>query len=268
MNFYEKYMAVTKKNSTYVCVGLDSDPAKLPLCLKSEKNPVLIFNKRIIDETHSHVACYKPNVAFYIAQGIKGIETLKETIDYVPKEIPVVFDLKAGDIGNTMEQYAYSAFRYFQAEAMTINILMGSDVVDACLKIDDSYCFVLTLTSNPSAADFFKYCDLYKEIGQRVHQIGEKRLGAVVGATRVEDFTNLRALMPKNIFLIPGIGAQGGDLESVCKFAIYQPDDARILINSSRGIIFSDISENFAKIAGKEARILKEQINKHLAAQL
>ncbi|MCL2065155.1 MAG: orotidine-5'-phosphate decarboxylase [Candidatus Cloacimonetes bacterium] len=264
MNFYEKYLSVTKKNNSYVCVGLDSDLSKIPSLLKNEDNPILIFNKKIIDETYKHVASYKPNVAFYLAHGIKGIETLKQTIEYIPKEIPVIFDLKAGDIGNTMEQYAYSAFKYFNAEALTINILMGSDVIDACLSIEDSYCFVLTLTSNPSAIDYFKYENLYKEIAKKISNSSEKRLGAVVGATRIEDFSLLREVMLKHIFLIPGVGAQGGSIESVCKHAIYKPDDARILVNSSRGIIFADNSTNFAQTAGKETKKLQQTINKEL----
>ena len=264
MNFYDKYMSITKKQDTYVCVGLDSELSKLPNKVKNESNPVLVFNKKIIDETYKHAACYKPNVAFYISRGIKGIEDLLETIEYIPAEIPVIYDLKAGDIGNTMEQYAYSAFKYFQAEAMTINILMGSDVIDACLKFEESYCFVLALTSNPSAVDFFKYKDLYREISHKINSIGEKRLGAVVGATRKEDFSELRKLMPKSIFLVPGVGAQGGDLESICKQAIYKSDDARILVNSSRGIIFADDTEHFAQNAGKMTKQLKEQINKEL----
>ena len=264
MNFYDKYMEITRQNNSYVCVGLDSDISKLPACVKNENNPSLVFNQKIIDETYKYVACFKPNFAFYLSDGIKGIETLKSTIDYIPKNIPVIIDIKAGDIGNTMEHYGSAVFNYFNADAMTINILMGSDVIDACLKIEDSYCFALAITSNSSAKEYFYKDELYKDIARKIENIGEKKLGAVVGATRVEELAVMRDIMPKTIFLIPGIGAQGGDLQSVCKHALYKPDDARILVNSSRGIIFADNTDNFAKIAGKETRELKEKINNEI----
>ena len=265
MSFYDKYMDISKKNKSYVCVGLDSDLSKLPLSVSKEKKPMLVFNKRIIDETYKYANTYKPNVAFYLSKGIEGIEILKETIDYIPKENPVIFDLKAGDIGNTMEQYAISAFNYFKADAMTINILMGSDVIEACLKIENSYCFILALTSNPSAIEYFKHDFLYRNISNKIKLISPKRIGAVVGATRADDFIELRGLMPESIFLVPGIGVQGGDLATLCRNAIYKNEDARILVNSSRGIIFADSSENFAKVAGIETKKLRDNINENLS---
>jgi orotidine-5'-phosphate decarboxylase len=264
MKFFDKYKKITKENNSYVCIGLDSDAQKMPDCLKKEENPVLVFNKRIIDATSKVTAAYKPNFAFYISQGVKGIETLKATIDYIPRDIPVILDIKVGDIGNTMEQYAMSVFNYFQADAMTINILMGSDVINSCLKIEDAFAFALALTSNESAMDFFKYYSLYEKIALMIKDTGEYKLGTVVGATQTEDLALMRRLMPQSLFLIPGIGAQGGDLKQVCELAQYEPDDARFLINSSRGIIFADNTEHFASVARSETVKLQEEINKLL----
>ena len=261
MGFYKKYQSIVKSNRSFVCVGLDSDLHKLPDCVKKEKNPVLIFNKKIIDATYEHCACYKPNFAFYLAQGVNGIETLKQTIEYIPPQIPTIIDIKANDIGNTMEQYANSVFQYFKADAMTINTLMGTDVISACLKSDDSFAFALAITSNASAKDFFYQGDLYQKIATQISQVSAERIGAVVGATRIDDFTKMRLIMPKAIFLIPGVGAQGGDLQAVCKHAKASVDTPLFLINSSRGIIYADDSESFAKTAGKETVKLKDEIN-------
>jgi len=264
MGFYNKYLALTKSQKTYVCVGLDSEAERLPQAVRCEANPVLAFNKRIIDATHQYVAAYKPNLAFYISQGAKGIETLLQTCEYIPKEIPVIIDVKAGDIGNTMQQYARSFFKYFKADSITINILMGKDVIDACLQLTGSFAFALALTSNPSADDFFKHHELDCNFAETINQFSAKRLGAVVGATQVSDLATMRRLMPKHIFLIPGIGAQGGSVESVCKYAKDTSENPLFLINSSRGIIFADSSPDFAIIAGKETIKLRDEINRCL----
>ena len=265
MTFLEKYQKIVKSNDSYVSVGLDSDLHKIPTQLKSENNPILVFNKKIIEETYRYCAAYKPNFAFYLARGASGVETLKKTIEFIPKEILTIIDIKAGDIGNTMEQYAMSVFEYLKADAMTINTLMGSDVINACLKNDNSYAFALVLTSNPSANDYLKYQNLYEKIAHDVHQVGAEKLGAVVGATQIFDMSQMRRLMPDNIFLIPGIGSQGGDLEQVCKHLKYTNNDARFLINSSRNIIFADNTVNFAVTAKKETIKLKENINSYLS---
>jgi len=264
MAFIEKYNQIRETNKSYLCVGLDSDIKKIPSFLKSEKDPILTFNKRIIDETCKYTAAYKPNFAFYIAQGVNGIETLKKTLDYIPDNILKIVDIKAGDIGNTMEQYTFSVFEYFNADAMTINILMGSDVINSCLQIDNAFAFALALTSNESADQYFMHHDLYKKIATTIENTGHEKLGAVVGATRTEDLETMRALMPEAVFLIPGIGAQGGDLEQVCKHAKYKADDARFLISSSRGIIFADNTQDFALKAGKEAEKLRDEIEKNV----
>jgi len=264
MDFFTKYSKIVRLNKSYVCIGLDSDSHKIPSFIKKEDDYIFRFNQRIIDQTYSFCAAYKPNFAFYISQGIKGIESLKKTIEYIPKDIPVIIDIKAGDIGNTMEQYSHSIFDYFGADAITINILMGSDVIEACLKTKNSFAFALVLTSNKSANDFFKYHDLYKELSIKVKENSELKLGAVIGATQSADLYHIRKLMPNNILLVPGIGTQGGDLELVCRYLKYSNEDARFLVNSSRGIIFSDSTENFSKVAKEETIKLKNNINEYL----
>ena len=262
MNFYTKYKNITKANNSFVCVGLDSEYHKLPKCVMSESDPVLVFNKRIIDETYEDIACYKPNFAFYFSQGRRGIETLKNTIEYIPNNIPIIIDIKAGDIGNTMEQYSTAIYQYFKADAMTINILMGDDVITASLKEEFAFSFALAITSNASAKDFFYNDNLYHQLALKINNYGKEKLGAVVGATRTDDFTKMRELMPETIFLIPGVGAQGGDLQAVCQHAKAGGNDPLFLINSSRGIIFADNTENFAKTAKTETVLLKNEINK------
>ena len=264
MSFEKKYKNITKENKSYLCVGLDSELAKIPSFLKTEPEPMLVFNKRIIEETYQYVAAYKPNFAFYISEGSKGIDTLRKTIEFIPKNIPVILDIKAGDIGNTMEQYAKSVFEYFCADAMTINILMGTDVILACLKGKNAFGFALVLTSNSSAADFLTQNDLYERLAEKVNMFGHEKLGAVVGATQTEYLSQIRTMMPDSIFLVPGIGSQGGELETVCKNLSATNEEPLFLINSSRGIIFADSTKHFAEVAQTEAINLKDNINKYL----
>lgn len=265
MTFYDQYQSVIKKNQSYVCVGLDSESAKLPQCLKNDDNPIWSFNKAIIDATAQHTACYKPNFAFYLSAGKKGLEALEKTIEYIPDHIPVILDCKVGDIGNTMEQYADAFFDEMKVSAITVNPLMGKDVFNAVFKKNpDRYIFVLALTSNPSASDYIMKEDLYIRLAEDVHSLGFQKAGAVVGATRTTDIKTMREKMPESIFLIPGIGAQGGSLDDVCQFAVKNKEDARFLINSSRGIIFADNTEFFAEAAERETLKLKQQINDRL----
>ncbi len=264
MNFINLYQSIIKTNKSYVCVGLDSELKKIPECLKNETNPIWSFNKEIIDATANYTACYKPNFAFYLSAGKKGLEALEKTIDYIPVHIPVILDCKVGDIGNTMEQYADAFFDEMKVSAITVNPLMGKDVYNAVFKKTDRYIFILALTSNPSAQDYIMKNDLYKTLALDIADIGENKAGAVVGATRTIDIKAMRDLMPQSIFLIPGIGAQGGSLDDVCQFARMNNDDAGFLINSSRGIIFADSSSSFADTAQKETEKLRDQINQKL----
>lgn len=261
MNFIDTYHSIRSANKSYVCLGLDSDISKLPDCLKNDENPIWRFNKEIIDATKTLVVAYKPNFAFYLSAGKKGLLALEKTLEYIPKHIPVILDCKVGDIGNTMEHYAEAFFSEMKVSAITVNPLMGQDVFNAVLNKDDRYIFILALTSNKSALDYLKPNDLYKKLAHDIHQLGKSKAGAVVGATQTQDLEEMRKLMPETLFLIPGIGAQGGSLSDVANFAKISQDDPGFLINSSRGIIFAENSEKFADAAYNACETLRREIN-------
>ncbi|MBW6516464.1 MAG: orotidine-5'-phosphate decarboxylase [Candidatus Cloacimonetes bacterium] len=264
MNFWEKYYHTTKTNRSYVCVGLDSDLSLIPEHLMREQNPILEFNKQIIAATVDQVAAYKLNYAFYISQGQKGLEALKQSIAIIPDHIPVIIDCKIGDIANTMVQYGKAFFEELQADAITVNPLMGEDVITPLSNYKDKMLFLLALTSNPSATDFLKRNQLSKNIATKIAQWGSDQIGAVVGATNTDELSEMRQLMPKTLFLIPGVGAQGGNLSDVMKNALSSKEDPRILINSSRGIIFKERGKDFAKIASIETENLRRAINEYI----
>ncbi len=265
MSFWKKYQTIIKSNKSYVCVGLDSELSKLPNHILETEDPIFEFNKAIINATKDLVACYKPNFAFYLSQGLKSLESLQKTIAYIPDNIPVILDIKAGDIGNTMANYARAFFQDWKVDAITCNPLMGQDVINALAPFEDNFAFVLALTSNPSASDYLKPNDLYKKISANISKLPTKQFGAVVGGTNTEELLELRRLMPESLFLIPGIGAQGGSLKEVVLNTLHTKADARFLINSSRGIIFADSSINFAQVAREKTELLRTQINKIIA---
>ena len=258
-SFWEKYNQRYIKLGSRVCIGLDSQLDKLPQAVRNSQNPILEFNRAIIDATHFYAGAYKPNLAFYLADGMRGLEALAETISYIPDDIPVILDCKVGDIGSTMQGYVRAFFTELKTDAITINPLMGKDVVSPLLEIEGSFGFALALTSNPGADDFFHNAKMKLEVPRWMQQYPVERIGAVVGATQVQDLKLMRELMPGRLFLIPGIGAQGGDLRAVLDNAVHRPEDPRILINSSRGIIFASLDEDFAQKAGQAAKELFEQ---------
>lgn len=264
MSFWQKYKSATKLHKSYVCVGLDSQKNKIPEILKKDKNPIWSFNKEIIDATKNHAASFKLNYAFYINSGKLGIEALEKTLDYIPNFVPSILDVKVGDIGNTMEQYAEAYYKEMNVDSITVNPLMGNDVLEPLWKYRDKMSFVLTLTSNKTASDYLLKNDLSYKIAENLQKYNYEQIGAVVGATQTQDLKKIRDFLPKNIFLIPGIGAQGGDLASVVKFASSTKLDPRFLINSSRGIIFASKESDFAEKASKAANDLKELININL----
>jgi orotidine-5'-phosphate decarboxylase len=245
-------------------VGLDSDLGSLPQCVRRDANPIYTFNKAIIEATAPYVCAYKPNLAFYLSAGVKGLEALKLTIDAIPPDIPVILDCKVGDIGNTMEAYIKAFFEEMGADAITVNPLMGKDVLRVLLSEEKYFGFVLALTSNPSAKDFLLKDELYSDIADWIRKYNPKQVGAVVGATQPEYLAALRKLMPEQIFLIPGVGAQGGDLKAVLTQTVKSANEPNIIINSSRGIIFKDNKTSFAETAGKEAEKLRNEIRKGL----
>ncbi len=264
MSFYKQIQNISAANKSYVCVGLDSDICKLPNCLKNDPNPIWRFNREIIDATKTTVAAYKPNYAFYLSAGKKGIEALERTIEYIPSHIPVILDVKSGDIGNTMEHYANGYFDEMKVHAITVNPLMGSDVFKAVFQKENRYIFILALTSNPSANDYLLPNDLYIKLAKDIQLLGKEKAGAVVGATQTAQLKTMREMMPDSLFLVPGIGAQGGSVKDVADHAKITSDNAGFLINSSRGIIFADHSENFAEAAYQASDELRKEINQYL----
>lgn len=254
MSYLEKLAERTQQQKTFVCVGLDVDLDKLPVQFKNDSDPVFAFNKYIIDQTKDFTAAYKPNMAFYEMYGIKGLQSLYKTIAYIPKNIPVILDAKRGDIGNTSKAYAKAAFEDFQADAITLSPYMGVDSVSPFLEYADKFAYILCLTSNKGSADLQKP-DLYKKVAGKINDWNTqyKNCGAVVGATNDTEIAELRAIMATAQFLIPGVGAQGGDLDKTVRRAA-TANKAGFLINSSRGIIYA---ENPAA----EAEKLQKEIN-------
>ena len=264
MGFWDKYSQATRLHDSFVCVGLDSDISKLPECLEMEQNPILRFNEEIVRATKNKAACYKLNLAFYLAAGRTGFDALERTLGFIPSYVPVIIDCKVGDIGNTMTAYAAAFLREMAFDAITVNPLMGEDVLKPLAEFDHAMKFVLTLTSNPSAEDFLLRNDLYLEIARWLHDKGHEQWGAVVGATNPLALRDVRKLMPKSVFLIPGVGAQGGDLAHVVHYAAASHSDPRFLINSSRGIIFRSRGEDFAEAALQATEELRVAINGNL----
>jgi len=259
-SFWHKYRARWQGTGSLVCVGLDPDLAKLPACVSHSPNPIWEFNRSIIDATSSHACCYKPNLAFYLADGLRGLEALQKSIDYIPGEIPVILDCKVGDIGSTMQGYVKAFFDELKVDAITVNPLMGRDVLEPLLKRETGFAFALALTSNPSASDFFTGAGMDEAVSRWMQSYPAQRLGAVVGATQTSDLARMRKLLPDRVFLIPGVGAQGGDLQAVLQHAIASQAYPDILINSSRGIIYASQGIDFAQAAGGEAQKLSLEI--------
>lgn len=267
MRFVEKLLNASRKNNSLVCVGLDTDPQKIPKHLLTEEYPTLAFNQKIIDSTSDLVCAYKPNMAFYEAQGSRGWESLRRTCEYIPEEIPVIIDAKRGDIGNTARMYARALFEELRGDAITVNPYMGQDAVSPFLEYEGKCAFVLCLTSNEGAKDFqLSKVDgkpLYEIVAEKVLSWNEKgNCGLVVGATHPEQLKRIREIAPSLPFLIPGIGAQAGDVESTVKFGTDENGELAI-INSSRGILYASSQEDFDQAARNEALRLRDSINLH-----
>lgn len=256
---------------TFLCVGLDTDIKKIPACLAGEDDPVFAFNRAIIDATAPYCVAYKPNLAFYEAQGTKGWVALERTVDYLQKQYPnhlIIADAKRGDIGNTSTLYARTFFEELNVDALTVAPYMGQDSVEPFLKYEGHWVIVLALTSNAGSADFQRLTDangtpLYEHVLRKVQTWGTpENLMFVVGATQGRAFEDIRRIVPDHFLLVPGVGAQGGSLQEVCKYGMNS--DCGLLVNSSRGIIYADASEHFAEAAGKAAQKLQEQMAEEL----
>lgn len=253
---------------SFLCVGLDTDLSKIPPHLLETEDPIFEFNKAIIDATKDFCVAYKPNIAFYECHGPKGWESLKKTLNYIPKNIFTIADAKRGDIGNTSKYYANTFFDYLNADSVTIAPYMGEDSVTPFFEHENKWVILLALTSNKGALDFQFIADgnneeLYKKVLRKSQEWGtDENLMYVVGATRAEGIGEVRKLVPNNFFLVPGVGAQGGSLEDVANYG--WNEDCGLLVNSSRGIIYASNGTDFAKASAEAAKALQTQMSEIL----
>ena len=272
MNRKELFEQIKKKQS-FLCVGLDVDLKKVPEHLLKEEDPIFAFNKAIIDATAPYCVAYKPNLAFYEAFGVKGLMAFEKTVKYLKENYPeqfIIADAKRGDIGNTSKMYARTFFGEYDVDALTVAPYMGEDSVTPFLDgYDSKWVILLALTSNKGSFDFQLTEDkdgerLFEKVIRKSQEWGnDENMMYVVGATRGEMFTDIRKAAPNAFLLVPGVGAQGGSLQDVCKYGIIK--DCGLLVNSSRGIIYADNTENFAKVAGQKANELQAEMALELA---
>ncbi len=255
------------RKKSFLCVGLDTDLNKIPSFLRDFDDPIFEFNKRIIDATQDICVAYKPNIAFYESLGPKGWESLEKTIDYIPENIFTIADAKRGDIGNTSKMYAKTFFEYFNFDSVTVAPYMGIDSVEPFLEFEDKWVILLGLTSNKGSNDFQQIksqeIPLYESVIRKSQEWGSpQNLMYVIGATHPESFAEVRAMAKEHFFLVPGIGAQGGDLDGVVTNGMNK--DCGLLINSSRGIIYSGSDEDFDLKARASALSLQTQLAAYL----
>jgi orotidine-5'-phosphate decarboxylase len=269
MNHLQLFNNIVQKKS-FLCVGLDSEIEKIPSFLKKLKDPLFEFNKRIIDATQEYTVAYKPNVAFYESLGAEGWFSLEATVKYIRKKYPEMFiiaDAKRGDIGNTSRLYAKGFLENMQFDAVTVAPYMGEDSVTPFISYTDKWVILLALTSNKGADDFQYHDEDGIKLFERVLTVSQKwgsidNLMYVVGATRAEMLKDIRKIVPDHFLLIPGVGAQGGSLKEVAKYGM--TNKCGLLVNSSRGIIFADNTENFAKVAGEKAKEIQQEMECYL----
>ena len=259
----------TKKS--FLCAGLDTDLNKIPKFLLNEEDSIFSFNKAIIDATAPYSVAYKPNLAFYECYGLKGMEAFEKTITYLKEKYPnhfIIADAKRGDIGNTSKMYAQTFFKEYNVDALTIAPYMGEDSVKPFLEYEGKWVILLALTSNKGSHDFQLFEDkdgvrLFERVLSKAQEWGTtENLMFVVGATQGSLFADIRKLAPDSFLLVPGVGAQGGSLQEVCKYGMNK--DCGLLVNSSRGIIYASSEANFAEIAGEKAKELQQEMEKEL----
>ena len=262
----QQLVAEIHKKNSFLCIGLDVDMTKIPTHFLQEEDPIFAFNKAIIDATNHLCVAYKPNTAFYEAYGIKGWISLQKTIAYLNKNYPEIFtiaDAKRGDIGNTSTMYAKAFFEDLSFESVTVAPYMGKDSVEPFLAFEDKHTILLALTSNKGAFDFQTKKINDQEIYQHVLETSKswknaENLMYVVGATKASYFKEIRKIIPTSFLLVPGVGAQGGNLQDVCRYGL--SENIGLLINSSRGIIYAANDENFATAAAEKAKELQLQM--------
>ncbi len=269
MIFQSKLNFIAKKNKSLLCIGLDADFNKIPLFIRKREKPQFEFNKAVIDATSDFVCAYKPNIAFYEAQGPEGLVQLKNTVDYLKtsyKDIPIILDAKRADIGNTNIGYVKYVFDYFGADAVTLHPYLGGESLKPFLERKEKGIFILCRTSNPGAGEFqdltYSGKKLFEVVAQKVSSDWNSNgnCGIVVGATYPAELDIVRHIVGNMPILIPGIGVQGGDVEKTVKAGV-DKNGENAIINSSRSIIFASEGEDFALSAQKEAKKLKDEIN-------
>ena len=252
---------------SFLCVGLDTDIKKIPPHLLKEEDPIFAFNKAIIDATASFCVAYKPNLAFYEAHGVKGWISFERTIQYLNKNYPhhfIIADAKRGDIGNTSAMYARTFFEEMDIDALTVAPYMGEDSVTPFLQYPGKWVILLALTSNKGSHDFQLTADatgerLFEKVLKTSQQWGnQENMMYVVGATQGQMFEDIRRIAPNHFLLVPGVGAQGGSLEEVCRYGM--TDECGLLVNSSRAIIYADNTERFAIVAAQRALEVQQQM--------
>ena len=253
-----------KQKRSFLCIGLDTDINKIPQHLLDYSDPIYEFNKQIIDATKDLCVAYKPNTAFYETMGSTGWDSLEKTIQYIPDEIFTIADAKRGDIGNTSKMYANAFFKNMDFDSVTVAPYMGEDSVKPFLEFDNKWVILLALTSNKGADDFQFFEDgktkLFEKVLTKSKEWGNsENLMYVVGATRPEMFVEIRKIAKDNFLLVPGVGAQGGELSEVCKYGM--TEDCGLLVNSSRGIIYAGSGENFAEEARNSALKIQKEMS-------
>jgi len=260
-----------KRKKSFLCVGLDTDVEKIPSFLLKYNDPVLEFNRRIIDATKDLCVSYKPNAAFYESRGIKGLQSLIATWQYLPKDCLNIIDAKRGDIGTTSDMYAKAFFDETASgmsfDAITVSPYMGHDAVTSYLAYPSKWVILLALTSSAGSKDFqyltTEHGLLYEAVIQKANTwAGADRLMYVVGATKSTEFTNIRKFAPDNFLLVPGVGAQGGSLADVCHYGITK--DCGLIVNASRSIIYASNGDDFAEAARAEALKMQQQMEEEL----
>lgn len=260
-----------KRKKSFLCVGLDTDIKKIPEHLLKEEDPIFAFNKAIIDTTAPYCIAYKPNLAFYESMGVKGWIAFEKTVQYIKSNYPdqfIIADAKRGDIGNTSAMYARTFFEELDIDSVTVAPYMGEDSVTPFLTYEGKWVILLALTSNKGSHDFQLTEDkegerLFEKVLRKSQQwANDENMMYVVGATQGRMFEDIRKIVPNHFLLVPGIGAQGGSLEEVCKYGM--TPECGLIVNSSRAIIYADKSEGFAKAAGEEAHKVQMQMEEQL----
>ncbi len=260
----EELIYQVKLKRSFLCIGLDTDICKIPKFLLEFEDPIFEFNKQIIDATKDFCVAYKPNIAFYESMGASGWNSLQKTLEYIPNNIFTIADAKRGDIGNTSSMYGRAFFNNLNFDALTVAPYMGEDSVVPFLEFIDKWVVLLALTSNKGGSDFqtFKGVNgkpLFKEVLEVSKEWGsDKNMMYVVGATRAEQLLEIRKIIPNHFLLVPGVGAQGGSLHDVAKYGMNS--DCGLLVNSSRGIIYSGSGVDFAEKAKVEAQKLQQEM--------